>query len=87
MARELYKSINPAFIKHWKATTGEDVAVNQSHGGSSKQARSVIDGLEADVVTMNQSSDIDAIASRGKLIPADWAKRLPNNSAPNTPPP
>ncbi len=84
VARELYKEINPAFIKHWKAQTGEDVTVNQSHGGSSKQARSVIDGLEADVVTMNQSSDIDAIASRGKLIPADWAKRLPDNSAPTT---
>jgi sulfate transport system substrate-binding protein len=84
VARELYKEINPAFIKSWKAQTGEDVTVNQSHGGSSKQARSVIDGLEADVVTMNQSSDIDAIASRGKLIPADWAKRLPNNSAPTT---
>lgn len=84
VARELYKEINPAFIKHWKAQTGEDVSVNQSHGGSSKQARSVIDGLEADVVTMNQSSDIDAIASKGKLIPADWAKRLPDNSAPTT---
>ena len=84
VARELYKEINPAFIKSWKAQTGEDVTVNQSHGGSSKQARAVIDGLEADVVTMNQSSDIDAIASRGKLIPADWAKRLPNNAAPTT---
>jgi len=84
VARELYKEINPAFVKQWKASTGEDVTINQSHGGSSKQARSVIDGLEADVVTMNQSSDIDAIASKGKLIPADWAKRLPNNSAPTT---
>ncbi|MEO8152607.1 MAG: sulfate ABC transporter substrate-binding protein [Rhizobacter sp.] len=84
VARELYKDINPAFIKHWKASTGEDITVNQSHGGSSKQARSVIDGLEADVVTMNQSSDIDAIASKGKLLPADWAQRLPDNSAPNT---
>jgi sulfate transport system substrate-binding protein len=84
VARELYKEINPAFIKQWKAQTGEDLAINQSHGGSSKQARSVIDGLEADVVTMNQSSDIDAIASRGKLLPADWAKRLPDNSAPTT---
>jgi sulfate transport system substrate-binding protein len=70
--------------RHWKATTGEDITVNQSHGGSSKQARAVIDGLEADVVTMNQSNDIDAIAERGKLLPADWAKRLPNNSAPTT---
>ncbi|MBC7954408.1 MAG: sulfate ABC transporter substrate-binding protein [Cytophagales bacterium] len=84
VSRELYKEINPAFIKHWKATTGEDLTINQSHGGSSKQARSVIDGLEADVVTMNQASDIDAISSRGKLIPADWAKRLPDNSAPTT---
>jgi sulfate/thiosulfate transport system substrate-binding protein len=84
VARELYKEINPAFIKQWKAQTGEDVSVNQSHGGSSKQARSVIDGLEADVVTMNQSSDIDAIASKGQLIPADWAKRFPDNSAPTT---
>ncbi|HET7792943.1 MAG TPA: sulfate ABC transporter substrate-binding protein [Rhizobacter sp.] len=83
VARELYKEINPAFIKSWKASAGEDVTVNQSHGGSSKQARSVIDGLEADVVTMNQSSDIDAIASKG-LLAADWAKRLPNNAAPTT---
>ena len=84
VARELYKDINPAFVKHWKATTGEDITVNQSHGGSSKQARSVIDGLAADVVTMNQASDIDAIATRSGLLPTDWAKRLPNNSAPNT---
>jgi len=84
VARELYKDINPAFIKQWKVTAGEDITINQSHGGSSKQARSVIDGLEADVVTMNQSSDIDAIASKGKLLPADWAKRLPDNSAPTT---
>jgi sulfate transport system substrate-binding protein len=84
VAREFYKNYNPAFIRHWKATTGEDLTVNQSHGGSSKQARAVIDGLEADVVTMNQSNDIDAIAERGKLLPADWAKRLPNNSAPTT---
>lgn len=84
VARELYKEINPAFVKHWKAASGEDVVVNQSHGGSSKQARAVIDGLAADVVTMNQSSDIDAIAERGKLLPLDWAKRLPDNSAPTT---
>jgi sulfate/thiosulfate transport system substrate-binding protein len=83
VARELYKEINPAFQRSWKQQTGEDVTVSQSHGGSSKQARAVIDGLEADVVTMNQSSDIDAIA-RAKLIPEDWAKRLPNNSAPTT---
>src|SRR6058998_1382675 len=84
VAREFYKDYNAAFIKHWKATAGEDLAVNQSHGGSSKQARAVIDGLEADVVTMNQASDIDAIADKAKLLPADWAKRLPNNSAPTT---
>jgi len=84
VAREFYKDYNAAFIKHWKATANEDVTVNQSHGGSSKQARAVIDGLEADVVTMNQSSDIDAIAERAKLLPADWAKRLPNNSAPTS---
>jgi sulfate transport system substrate-binding protein len=84
VARELYKEINPAFQKSWKAQAGEDLTINQSHGGSSKQARSVLDGLEADVVTMNQSSDIDVLATRGKLIPADWAKRLPNNAAPTT---
>ncbi len=84
VAREFYKDYNAAFIKHWKATANEDLTVNQSHGGSSKQARAVIDGLEADVVTMNQSSDIDAIAERAKLLPADWAKRLPNNSAPTS---
>src|SRR6201989_1838094 len=83
VARELYKDINPAFQRAYKTQTGQDVKISQSHGGSSKQARAVLDGLEADVVTMNQSSDIDAIA-RGKLIPADWAKRLPDNSAPNT---
>ncbi|MFL6662445.1 MAG: sulfate ABC transporter substrate-binding protein, partial [Rhizobacter sp.] len=84
VAREFYKDYNAAFIKHWKATANEDIAVNQSHGGSSKQARAVIDGLEADVVTMNQANDIDAIAERGKLLPPDWAKRLPDNSAPTT---
>src|SRR5689334_14029979 len=80
VARELYKEINPAFQKQWKQTANEDVTINQSHGGSSKQARSVLEGLEADVVTMNQSSDIDILATRGKLLPEDWAKRLPNNS-------
>jgi sulfate transport system substrate-binding protein len=84
VAREFFKDINPAFQKSWKAATGEDVAINQSHGGSSKQARAVLDGLEADVVTMNQSSDIDVLATRGKLLPEDWAKRLPNNAAPTT---
>jgi sulfate/thiosulfate transport system substrate-binding protein len=84
VSREFYKDYNAAFIKHWKATAGEDVTINQSHGGSSKQARAVIDGLEADVVTMNQASDIDAIADKAKLLPADWAKRLPNTAAPTT---
>src|SRR5690349_15718484 len=71
VAREFYKDYNAAFVKHWKATANEDITINQSHGGSSKQARAVIDGLEADVVTMNQSSDIDAIAEKGKLLPLD----------------
>ena len=84
VAREFFKDINPAFERQWKSKSGEDVDVKQSHGGSSKQARAVLDGLEADVVTMNQSSDIDVLATRGKLIPADWAKRLPDNSAPTT---
>lgn len=84
VAREFFKDYNAVFLKHWKATTGESLTINQSHGGSSKQARAVIDGLEADVVTMNQSNDIDAIAERGKLLSADWAQRLPNNSAPTT---
>jgi sulfate transport system substrate-binding protein len=83
VAREFYKDYNAAFIKHWKATTGEDIAVNQSHGGSSKQARAVIDGLEADVLTMNQALDIDMVADKG-LLAADWAKRLPNNAAPTS---
>ena len=84
VSREFFKDYNAAFRRHWKATAAEDVTVNQSHGGSSKQARAVIDGLEADVVTMNQSSDIDAIAARAKLLPADWAARLPNHSAPTS---
>ena len=84
VAREFYKQYNPAFIAHWKKTTGEDIAINQSHGGSSKQVRSVADGLEADVVTMNQSNDIDFLHKAGNLVPADWAKRFPNNSAPST---
>ena len=82
VTREFYKSYNVAFTKHWKQTTGETLTINQSHGGSSKQARSVVDGLEADVITMNQANDIDLLAERGQLIPADWAKRFPNHSAP-----
>ena len=83
VAREFYKDYNAAFAKHWKATAGEDIKLNQSHGGSSKQARAVIDGLEADVLTMNQALDIDMVADKG-LIAADWAKRLPNNAAPTS---
>ncbi len=81
--RELYQEINAAFAKHWKQKSGQEVAIQQSHGGSGRQARSVIDGLEADVVTLALAYDIDAIAGRG-LIAKDWLKRLPNNSAPYT---
>jgi sulfate transport system substrate-binding protein len=84
VAREFYKDYDTAFIAHWKQSAGEAIVVNQSHGGSSKQARSVLDGLEADVVTMNQATDIDVLADRGALLPANWAARLPNNSAPTT---
>jgi sulfate/thiosulfate-binding protein len=82
--RELYQEFNAAFIKHWKAKTGQDITVKQSHGGSGKQARGVIDGLEADVVTLALAYDVDALSKNGRLIPADWQKRLPNNSAPYT---
>ena len=82
--RELYDDFNKAFAKHWLAKTGEKVTIKQSHGGAAKQARSVIDGLEADVVTLALAYDIDEISSIGKLIPADWQKRLPHNSAPYT---
>ena len=82
--RELYQEFNKAFAAHWKAKTGETVAIKQSHGGSGRQARSVIDGLEADVVTLALAYDIDAIAERGKLLPPDWQKRLPQNSTPYT---
>jgi sulfate/thiosulfate transport system substrate-binding protein len=84
VSREFYKDYNTAFGAHWKKTTGEALTLNQSHGGSSRQARSVVEGLEADVITMNQANDIDILADRGALIPADWAKRLPDNSAPTT---
>ncbi len=82
VTREFYKEYNPAFAKYWKQKTGETLTINQSHGGSSKQARAVADGLEADVITMNQANDIDILYERGKLIPADWQKRLPNASSP-----
>ncbi len=82
--RELYRAINEAFIADWKAKTGETIAIRASHGGSGAQARAVIDGLPADVVTLALAADIDAIASKSGKIPADWQKRLPNNSAPYT---
>jgi sulfate/thiosulfate-binding protein len=82
--RELYLEINAAFAKQYSAKTGDTVKIDQSHGGSGKQARSVIDGLAADVVTLALAYDIDVIAERGRLLPADWQKRLPNNSSPYT---
>ncbi|MBI5334081.1 MAG: sulfate ABC transporter substrate-binding protein [Burkholderiales bacterium] len=82
--RELYQDFNKAFAQHWKAKTGQDVTLRASHGGSGKQARSVIDGLEADVVTLALAYDIDEIAAKAKLLPPDWQKRLPHNSSPYT---
>jgi len=82
--REFYAEFNKAFAADWKAKTGETVAIRASHGGSGKQARSVIDGLEADVVTLALSADIDVLATNGKLLPANWQARLPHNSAPYT---
>jgi len=82
--RELYQEYNTAFVKYWKAKTGDDVVVSQSHGGSGKQAQSVINGLEADVVTLALAYDIDAISQKANLLPADWQKRLPDNSTPYT---
>ena len=82
--RELYVDYNKAFAKYWKAKTGQDVVVRQSHGGSGKQARSIIDGIDADVATLALAGDVDALATHGKLIPKDWQKRLPHNAAPYT---
>jgi sulfate/thiosulfate-binding protein len=82
--RELYQDYNAAFAKYWKAKTGQSVAIQQSHSGSSKQARAVIDGLEADVVTLALAYDIDAISQNAGLLPADWQRRLPENSTPYT---
>ncbi len=82
--RELYQEFNAAFAKYWQAKTGEKVAIRQSHGGSSKQARAVIDGLEADVVTLALAYDIDAIAEKARLLPANWQTRLRHNSSPYT---
>jgi sulfate/thiosulfate transport system substrate-binding protein len=82
--REFYQAFNEAFAEHWQQETGEDVTIQQSHGGAGKQARAVIDGLEADVVTLALAYDIDEIAARTGLLPKDWQSRLPNNSAPYT---
>ena len=82
--RELYAEFNTAFARYWKAKTGQEVSIKQSHGGSGKQARSVIDGLDADVVTLALAGDIDALVEHGHLVPANWQSRLPNNSAPYT---
>ncbi len=84
VSRELYKDINPAFVAYWKARTGESLGINQSHGGSSKQAASVAEGLAADVITMNQSPDIDILVERGGFVAADWRRRLPHDAAPYT---
>ena len=82
--RELYVEYNAAFAKHWKAKSGQDVAIKQSHGGSGKQARSIIDGIDSDVATLALGGDIDALVTNGGLLKADWQKRLPHNSAPYT---
>jgi sulfate/thiosulfate transport system substrate-binding protein len=82
--RELYQAVNAAFAAQWKAKTGQAVTINQSHGGSGKQARSVIDGLDADVVTLALAYDIDALYANGRLIPENWQTRLPQNSSPYT---
>ncbi|MDD0814522.1 sulfate ABC transporter substrate-binding protein [Curvibacter sp. HBC28] len=82
--RELYVEYNAAFAKHWKAKSGQDVSIKQSHGGSGKQARSVIDGIDADVVTLALGGDVDAVAKNGNLLAKDWVKRLPHNSSPYT---
>ena len=82
--RELYKEFNAAFAEHWKKETGEEISIEASHGGSGKQARSVIDGLEADVVTLALAYDIDEISAKADLLPKDWQARLPHNSSPYT---
>jgi sulfate/thiosulfate transport system substrate-binding protein len=82
--RELYAEFNQAFAKHWKARTGQDLTLKQSHGGSGKQARAIIDGLDADVATLALAGDTDALHTFGNLIPKDWQKRLPHNSTPYT---
>lgn len=84
VSREFYKAYDEAFVAYWKKTTGESLVINQSHGGSSKQARSVIEGLPADVITMNQDNDIDILSERGGLVPPNWVTRLPDHSSPTT---
>src|SRR5256885_2344470 len=84
VTRSFYQEYNPLFVADWKTKTGQDVTIRMAHGGSSVQARSVADGLDADVVTMNQDTDIDLLVESGHLLPADWRKRLPNNSVPYT---
>ncbi len=82
VTREFYNEYNPLFIKYWQGKSWETVAINQSHGGSSKQARAVIDGLDADVVTMNQQTDIDSLAEKGGLVEKNWRTHFPDNSSP-----
>ncbi len=82
--RELYAEFNPAFAKYWKSKTGQDVLIKQSHGGSGKQTRAIIDGLEADVATLALAGDTDALHTHGQWVPKDWQKRLPHNSSPYT---
>ncbi|HEX7654738.1 MAG TPA: sulfate ABC transporter substrate-binding protein, partial [Verrucomicrobiae bacterium] len=82
VTREFYAEFNQAFAADWKSKTGDTVTVNQSHGGSSKQAQAVVNGLEADVVTMNQPPDVDLLFSAGRLIPKNWSARLPGRSVP-----
>ncbi len=82
IARELFQAYNPEFQAYWKEQTGEDITIQQSHSGSSKQARAILQGLEADVVTFNQVTDVNVLHDKGNLIPADWNTRLPNNSSP-----
>src|SRR5213593_3984180 len=82
--RELFQDYNAVFANYWQRKTGQKITINQSHGGSGKQARAVIDGLDADVVTLALAFDVDAIAQKARLLPTDWQKRLPNNSSPYT---
>ena len=85
VSREFYEAYNTAFAAHWKKTTGEDVTLNQSHGGSSRQARSVVDGLQADVITMNQHNDVDVLHTRGGLVAADGPGACPTTPRPPRP--